>query len=103
MRPPAQKNSRGISYLNLDELALPGAVEHDVSLTRRDNGQGDNMACQKDLVSSLISMSSNGREITTKDFAVRRRQRLEQQERENPSLTFDLLAHQLGCTEIALF
>ncbi|KAK0511179.1 hypothetical protein JMJ35_006731 [Cladonia borealis] len=102
MRPRAQKDSSGIPYLNLDQLALPGAVEHDVSLTLRDIGQGDNMTCQEDLVSGLISISSNGRKITTEDFAVRRRQRLEQQERENPSLTFDSLAHQLGCTEIAL-
>ena len=33
---------------------------------------------------------------------MRRRQRLEQQERENPNLSFDSLAHQLGCTEIAV-
>ena len=102
MRPPGQKDSSGIPYLNLDQLALPGAVEHDVSLARRDIGQGDNITCQEDLVSGLISISSNGTEITTKDFAVRRRQRLEQQERGNPRLTFDSLAHQLGCTEIAL-
>ena len=71
-------------------------------MTRRDIGQGDNITRQEDLVSGLISISSNGTEITTEDFAVRRRQRLEQQGRENPSLTFDSLAHQLGCTEIAL-
>ena len=102
MRPPGQKDSSGIPYLNLDQLALPGAVDHDVSLTRWDIGQGDNITCQEDLVSGLISTSSNGREITTEDFAVRRRQRLQQQEPENPSLTFDSLAHQLGCTEISL-
>ena len=28
MRPPGQKDSSGIPYLNLDQLALPGAVEH---------------------------------------------------------------------------
>lgn len=102
MRPPGQKDSSGIPYLNLDQLALPGAVEHDVSLTRRDIGQGDNITCQEDFVSGLISISINGREITTEDFAVRRRQRLEQQVWENPSLTFDSLAYQLGCTEVAL-
>ena len=102
MRPPSQKDSSGTPYLNSDQLALPGAVEHDVSLTRRDIGQGDNITRQKDLVFGLIRVSSSGKEITTEDFAVRRRQRLEQQEQENPSLTFDSLAHQLGCTEIAL-
>ena len=99
MRPPGQKDSSGIPYLNLDQLALPGAVGHDVSLTRRDIGQGDNITCQEDLISGLISVSSNGTEITTEDFALRRRQ---QQEQENPSLTFGSFAHQLGCTEIAL-
>ena len=102
MRPPGQKDPSGIPYLDLDQLALPGAVEHDVSLTRRDIGQGDNITRQEDLISELIVVSSNGKEITTENFAVRRRQRLEQQEHENPSLTFDSLAHQLGCTEIAL-
>ena len=101
MRSPGQKDSNGIPYLNLDQLALPGAVEHDVSLTRRDIGQGDNITCQQDLISGLISVLSNGKEITTENFAVRRRQRLEQQEQENNSLTFDSLAHQLNCTDIA--
>ena len=84
-----------------------GALRTDLLLNtliiQRDIGQGDNITRQEDLVSGLISISSNGTEITTEDFAVRRRQRLEQQGRENPSLTFDSLAHQLGCTEIALF
>ena len=73
MRPPSQKDSSGIPYLNLDQLALPGAVEHNVSLTRQDIGQGDNITSQEDLVSGLISVSSNGKETTTEDFAVRRR------------------------------
>ena len=33
MRPPGQKDSSGMPHLNLDQLALPGAVEYDVSLT----------------------------------------------------------------------
>ena len=45
MRPRAQKDSSGKPYLNLDQLALPGVVEHDVSLTRRDIGQGNNVTC----------------------------------------------------------
>ena len=43
VRPPGQKDSKGIPVINLDQLTLPGAVEHDVSLTRRDIGQGDNI------------------------------------------------------------
>ena len=66
MRPPGQKDSSGIPYLNLDQIALPGAVEHDSSLTRRDIGQGDNITCQEDLVSGLMAIPSNDREITTK-------------------------------------
>ena len=86
MKPRAQKDLSRILYLNLDQLALSGAVEYDVSLTRRDISQGDNMTCQEDLVCDLISISSNGREITIEDFAVRRRQRLEQHELETPAL-----------------
>jgi hypothetical protein len=102
VRPPGQKDSSGIAVINLDQLALPGAVEHDVSLTRRDFGQGDNITPQEDLIAGLLAVSSNGTEITSEDFATRRRQRLEQQERDNPSLKFDSMANQLGCTEISL-
>ena len=72
MRPPGQKDSSGTPYLKLDQLTLPGAVKHDVSLTRRDIGQGDNITRKEDLGSGLISILSNGREITSEDFAVRR-------------------------------
>ena len=90
------------SSTSIDQLALPGAVEHDVSLTRWDFGQGDNITPQEDLMAYLLAVSSNGTEITSEDFTTRRRQRLEQQECDNPLLQFDSMANQLGCTEISL-
>ena len=102
MRPPGQKDSKGIPVINLDQLAIPGAVEHDFSLTCRNIGQGDNITPQEDLITGLIAVSRNGKEVTSEDFALRRRQRLEQQEHDNLTLKFDSMAHQLGCTEISL-
>ena len=99
---PGRKDSSGIPCQNLDQLALPGAVEHHVSPTRRDIDQGGNITCEDDLVSGPIIALSDGTEITTQDVALRCRQRLKQQEQENPSLAFDSLADQLGCTRIAL-
>ncbi len=47
MRRPGQKDALGKKCLNLDQLALPNVIEHDVSLTRRDYQQGDNITPQR--------------------------------------------------------
>ncbi|KAG8527869.1 uncharacterized protein KY384_006785 [Bacidia gigantensis] len=102
MRKPGQFDSTGKPCLNLDQLAAHGVVEHDVSFSRRDIGQGDNLSKQADLVQQIIAASSDGKTITAEDFAGLRRRRIEEQKKANPSLTYGASQHQLACGEIAL-
>ena len=102
MRRAGQKDSMGRNTLNLDQLALPGVVEHDISLTRRDHQQGDNLSRQPDLVRDLLASSSDGAVLTAEDLAALRRRRIERQKEVNPGLTYGAQQHQVACTEIAL-
>jgi len=103
LRMPGQKDASGKSCLNLDQLDLPGAVEHDISLSRRDYAQGDNHSPQADLIKDLLECSSDGgKTITLEDLAALRRRRIQQQKEVNPGLTYGPLQHQLACAEIAL-
>jgi hypothetical protein len=103
MRNQGQKDSMGKICLNLDQLALPGVVEHDISLTRLDYAQGDNISRQPDLIKDLLASSSDGgKTLTMEDLIVLRRRRIEKQREDNPALNYGPLQHQIGCTEIAL-
>ena len=102
MRRPGQTDAAGRRSLDLDQLALPGVVEHDISLTRRDHQQGDNLSRQPDLVRDLLAASSDGTTLTAADLAALRRRRIEKQKEVNPGLTYGPQQHQVGCTEIAL-
>ena len=97
-----QRDSNGIKCLNLDQLSRHGAVEHDVSLSRRDFAQGDNHTPQKDLIADLVGSSSNGNEITTDDFVKLRQKRLVQQKQDNENLKFGAFENRVACGEIAL-
>ncbi|KAF9698452.1 hypothetical protein EKO04_003423 [Ascochyta lentis] len=103
MRRPDQTDSCGRPILDLDQLALPGAVEHDISLTRRDHGQKEgNCARQEDLVDDLLASSIDGKNVTREDLANLRKRRIAQQREDNPSLTYGALQHEMSCGEIAL-
>jgi len=103
MRQRDQLDTNGRKVLNLDQLALPGVVEHDVSLTRRDHQQkAGNLAKQADLVKELLASSQDGKVMTLEDFAAYRKPRIQQQLDDNPGLQYGSLQHQVGCTEIAL-
>jgi hypothetical protein len=102
MRKPGQKDSTGKECLNLDQLALPGVIEHDISLTRRDHQQGDNISLQPDLVRDLLASSSDGgRTLTAEDLAAFRRRRIQEQKEINPGLIYGPNQHKLACAEIA--
>lgn len=103
MRRPDQTDSAGRPILDLDQLALPGAVEHDISLTRRDHAQKEgNCAKQMDLVNDLLACSADQNQITREELAGLRRRRIAKQREDNPGLTYGPLQHELGCGEIAL-
>ncbi|KAL8824044.1 MAG: hypothetical protein Q9191_005341 [Dirinaria sp. TL-2023a] len=102
MRRPGQTDADGVAVLDLDQLARPNVVEHDVSLSRRDFAQGDNIRRQPDLISNLLAASSNGEKITLIDFVKLRKDRLAEQRRVNPKLHFQAWQNQLACAEVAL-
>lgn len=102
MRRPCQQDSMGNKVLNLDQLATPNVVEHDISLTRRDHQQGDNNSPQPDLVKDLLASSSDGKYITAADFANLRRRRIAKQNEVNPGLNYGSQQHTIACTEISL-
>jgi hypothetical protein len=104
MRRPGQKDDEGKKCLNLDQLALPGVIEHDISLTRLDHQQGDNITLQPDLVQELLASSSDGgKTLTAEDLAAFRRRRIAAQKETNPGLLYGSLEHGFACSEIALF
>ncbi|KZM21430.1 uncharacterized protein EKO05_0006230 [Ascochyta rabiei] len=103
MRRPGQTDSFGRPILDLDQLALPGAVEHDISLTRRDHDQKEgNCARQEDLVDDLLASSTDRKNITREGLAGLRRRRIATQREDNPGLTYGPLQHEMSCGEIAL-
>ncbi|KAH7131803.1 Chloroperoxidase [Dendryphion nanum] len=103
MRKWEQKNTKGKAVLNLDQLALPGVVEHDISLTRRDYLQKEgNNAPQPDLIEDLLACSSDGKTITIEDLSALRKRRIQKQLDDNPGLHYGSMQHQIACTEIAL-
>lgn len=55
----------------MDQLARPGASEHDVGLTRRDYGEGDDVTPQQDLVEALLKSSSDGGKTVSLDDLIK--------------------------------
>ena len=102
MRTPGQTDSDGIPCLNLDQLRKPDCVEHDISLTRFDHAQGDNLTPQPELIKDLLASSSDGSTLTIADLASLRKNRIARQKRENPILRYGAFQNQIACTEIAL-
>ncbi|KAI1329874.1 Chloroperoxidase [Xylariaceae sp. FL0255] len=102
LRNPGQVDSMGHPCVNIDQLSAPGVVEHDVSLTRRDYGQGDNHTKQNDLVEALLASSSDGGiTLTARDLVAFRQRRIEEQKANNPHLTPGADKSSIGSGEIA--
>ena len=102
LRAKGQVDSSGVACLNLDELDRHGAVEHDVSMSRRDFAQGDNHSKQEDLVEEMLASASDGENITVNDWAEFRIRRIEQQKRDNKKVEFGPAQNAMGLAETAL-
>ena len=102
MRRPGQKDGDGVPVLDLDQLARPNVVEHDISLFRRDFAKGDNNNPQPDLIRDILAASSDGKTLTVADFVKLRKARLACQRRENPELHFEAMQNQFAYAEVAL-
>lgn len=92
-------DAAGYPVLNLNQLGRHGAIEHDVSFSRRDAAQGDNHSPQRDLIADLIACSNDGLVITNVDLAEFRRKRLVQQKQDNPRLEFGSIQNTMACGE----
>lgn len=101
LRTEGQVDASGVPCLDLDELDRHGAVEHDVSMSRRDFAQGDNHSKQEDLVGEMLASARDGQGITVDDWAGFRLRRIEQQRRDNPKLEFGGIQDTMGLAETA--
>lgn len=102
MRNPGQVDADGVACLNLDQLARPDCVEHDVSLSRLDHAQGDNINPQSQLIDEILSSSTDGSSLTLSDLATLRKARIERQRLDNAKVRYEAAQNQIACGEIAL-
>lgn len=94
----------GKRYINLADLATHGAIEHDISITRRDVDQKEgNNALQQDLIDDLLRCSSDdGETLTIEDLGKFIKNRIQQQLHDNPNLVYGSDEHQVNCGQVAL-
>lgn len=99
-----QEDLMGKRYLNLVDLATHGAIEHDISLTRRDVAQKEgNNDPQKDLIDEMLSYSTDGgKTMTVDDFGRFIKHRVHAQLEANPNLVYGPPQHQVNCGQVAL-
>ncbi|KAJ9604589.1 hypothetical protein H2200_010702 [Cladophialophora chaetospira] len=103
MRRRDQVDSQGRKVLDLDQFAIPGIVEHDVSLSRCDHQQKEgNLVLQQDLVEDLLASSTDGKVLTVEDLAAFRKRRIQRQLDDNPGLKYGPQEHKTGCSELGL-
>lgn len=99
-----QVDPKGEKVIDLENLATHGAIEHDISLTRRDvsQHQGNNY-CQKDLLEKMLASSSDGgKTLSTEDLGAFIKSRIKEQLKDNPELTYGPGEHQVNCGQVAL-
>ncbi|KAH8652135.1 Chloroperoxidase [Xylariales sp. PMI_506] len=93
----------GKKYIDLENLASHGAIEHDISLSRRDIAQKQgNNAPQEDLIEDMLEYSSDGKNLTIDDLSKFVKARIKQQLKDNPELVYGPAEHQVNCGQIAL-
>ncbi|KAI9723452.1 MAG: hypothetical protein M1828_004182 [Chrysothrix sp. TS-e1954] len=102
MRKPGQLDKDGVAVINLDQLARPNCVEHDISLSRYDHQQGDNISPHPELIKHIMAASSDGKTINVADFVSLRKKRITKQRKDVPDVFYESMQHQIACTEIAL-
>lgn len=93
----------GRKFLNLVDLASHGAIEHDISLSRRDidQKQGNNDP-QEDLIKEMVRYSTDKEFLTIEDLGKFIKARIQRQLDDNPELVYGPSEHQVNCGQIAL-
>ncbi|RGP79331.1 hypothetical protein FLONG3_2560 [Fusarium longipes] len=99
----ANQTVDGKKYLNLENLAAHGAIEHDISLSRRDIGQPQgNNDPQHDLIRDMLKYTDDGETMTIDDLSYFIKARIAQQLEANPNLVYGKAEHQINCGQVAL-
>lgn len=99
-----QVDKKGKKVIDLGNLAVHGAIEHDISITRRDASQ-EQGACagQEDLIKAMLACSSDGGQtLTTEDLGRFIKHRIRQQLADNPELVYGPQEHTTNCGQVAL-
>ena len=77
LREHNQFDSTGNKCINLDKMNIHGAIEHDISLSRRDIAEGDNHSLDLQLIDEMLGSSSDGgKTISLEDFCALQRRRI---------------------------
>ncbi|KAF5678669.1 chloroperoxidase [Fusarium heterosporum] len=93
----------GKKYLNLVDLASHGAIEHDISLSRRDFGQKEgNNDPQKDLIEDMLQYTFDGKRMNIENLGDFVKARIQRQLKDNPDLVYGPAEHQVNCGQLAL-
>jgi hypothetical protein len=93
--------AKGAKHITLADLSKHDAVEHDASLTRKDEKQGDNHSVQKDLVEALIADAAPSTYLSIATLA-KSRARRERESKAAGSPALSLKATTLAYGEAAL-
>jgi hypothetical protein len=104
LRRPGQFDSKGNKCIDLSQLAIHGAIEHDISLSRRDLAEGDNCKPDPQLIEEMIKSSSDGgKTISLEDLCTYQRRRIHEQLESNPGLAYGPPEHSVVCGQILMF
>ncbi|KAJ8093608.1 hypothetical protein PM082_020468 [Marasmius tenuissimus] len=88
---------------SLSELALYGTIEHDASISRRDQALGDNSAFDEELFSTLANSNPGVDYYNVTSAGKVQKERLEHSRANNPSLVNTIKEFQTRAGESALY
>jgi hypothetical protein len=93
LRNKGQVDAMGQTVMNLDQIGTHRIIEHDISLTRRDVGEGDATTPQEDLVADLLASSLDDEMLTASDLAALRKLRIAHRRAEYPQCQYNRKEH----------
>ena len=103
LRNHGQIDSKGNKCINLDQMSIHGAIEHDVSLSRRDLAEGDNHSPDPQLIDELLNASSDGGYmLSLEDLCALQRRRIHEQLDSNLGLEYGPPEHTIASGQILL-
>ena len=105
LRRKGQVDSKGKKCIDLDQMSIHGAIEHDISLSRRDFAEHDrdNHSPDPELIEEMLSSSSDGgKNLSLEDFCAFQRRRIHAQLEANPTLEYGPPEHGVAVGQILM-